>query len=317
VVEIALGALAALVARVPFRLLRLLGAPLAWFVGSVLRVRRAHVEASIGRAGCPVTSVGASRVARAMYRALGASVMELLWLARRPSRELEDVCSLDPPSRVRLEQARAKGRGIVLAASHTGNWELAACAMARALDLLVVVKPITMRGVDAFMTRARKAHGLSLAPPAGALVPARRVLERGGSVAMLIDQVPELETHGVPVDFLGARALADRAPATLAAATGAPLVVVAFRRDALGRHVIEVLDVLNPPARGRRAWALRATREATRALEAFVREHPSEWLWMHRRWRAPSRSAPARPEFASAPSPSPLSRAGLLEERHG
>jgi Kdo2-lipid IVA lauroyltransferase/acyltransferase len=137
------------------------------------------------------------------------------------------------------------------------------------------------------MTRARKGHGLGLAPPEGALAPARQVLERGGSVAMLIDQVPELDTHGVLVDFLGARALADRAPAALAAATGAPLVVVAFRREASGVHVIEVLDVLEPPPRGRRAWALRATREATAALEAFVRKHPSEWLWMHRRWRGP------------------------------
>jgi KDO2-lipid IV(A) lauroyltransferase len=231
-----------------------------------------------------------------MYSALGASVMELLWLARRPTRALARVCALDPASRAILSRARSLGKGAVLAASHTGNWELAACAVARELDLLVVVKPISALGVDAFMTRARKNHGLELARPDGALRAARDVLARGGCVAMLVDQVPSKESHGVPLDFLGARAFVDRAPAALAASTGAPLVVVAFRREASGAHVITVLGVLHPPPRDRRLWALHATRQATRWLDAFVREHPSEWLWMHRRWKSP-RGAATRPKF--------------------
>jgi len=187
--------------------------------------------------------------------------------------------------------------------------------MARALDLLVIVKPLSVGGVDAFMTRARRAHGLGLAPPHGALLPARRVLERGGSVAMLIDQVPVHESHGVPVPFLGATALADRAPAALAASTGAPLVVVAFRREPNGNHVIEVLDVLDPPARDRRPWILSATRQASGALEAFVQRHPSAWLWMHRRWRSP-RSPAARASLA-LPAPACRSGRGSVRDVHG
>jgi Kdo2-lipid IVA lauroyltransferase/acyltransferase len=289
VIEVALDGLAAIVARLPFRWLRVLGWPLAWLVGSLLRIRRAHVEAALERASCRAKAP----TARGMYRGLGANVMELLWLSRQPSRALEQICFLDATSARRLEEARAKGKGIVLAASHTGNWELAACAMARSLDLLVIVKPLSVRGVDAFMTRARGAHGLGLAAPEGALVPARRVLERGGSVAMLIDQVPAHESHGIPVEFLGARALADRAPAALSAATGAPLVVVAFRREPAGSHLIEVLEVLDPPCRNRRLWVLAATGQATAALETFVRRHPTAWLWMHRRWRPPSSPLPA------------------------
>src|ERR1700722_9500459 len=224
-IELCLGAFAAVVACVPFRWLRALGLPFAWLFGSVLRVRRAHVVAALAKAGAG----DPGSVALGMYRALGASVMELLWLSRRPTEALADVCSLDPGSRGLLYDALAGGRGAVLAASHTGNWELAACTMARALDLLVVVKPISMRGFDAFMRRAREAHGMKLARPEGALASAQETLARGGCVAMLIDQVPEREGPAVPVDFLGAPALADRAPAVLAACTGAPLVVVAFR----------------------------------------------------------------------------------------
>ncbi len=137
------------------------------------------------------------------------------------------------------------------------------------------------------MWRARSSHGVGLALPEGALEGARAVLLRGGSVAMLIDQVPERAEHGIPVAFLGQTALVDRAPAALAAATGAPLAVVVARRVVGGSHEVRVLDVLQPPARGRRAWTLRATREATALLDGFVRRHPDQWLWMHRRWRGP------------------------------
>jgi Kdo2-lipid IVA lauroyltransferase/acyltransferase len=286
----ALRLIALVVARLPFRWLGVLGAALGWLVGSVLRIRRAHVERSLGRAKC----ANPRGAAREMYRALGASVMEIFWFSRRPPGELRSVCSLDETSKLRLAEARARGKGLVLAASHTGNWELAACAMAKELDLSVVVKPIATRGVEAFMTDARRSHGLGLLQPGGALASAREILARGGSVAMLIDQVPEREGHGDPVEFLAANALVDRAPAALSAATGAPLVVVAFRRDAAKRHAVEVLRVLDPPPRRRGEWTRWATREATSTLEAFIRRFPSQWLWMHRRWSAPraSRAAP-------------------------
>jgi KDO2-lipid IV(A) lauroyltransferase len=290
-IECALGLLARVVSRFPFRWMRAFGVPLAWLFGSVLRVRRAHIEKALERGECAEPK----RLANRVYRSLSAGVMELLWLSRRPTEALIEVAALEPESRCALNGALAGGRGAVLAASHTGNWELAACVMARSLDLLVVTKPIREKGFDRFMRKARTAHGLGLVPPEGALIPAREALARGGCVAMLIDQVPEFEGRGVPIEFLGARALADRAPAALAACNGAPLVVVAFRRDERGRHVIRVLRVLSPPSRDRRAWIAHATREASAALEAFVRAYPSEWLWLHKRWRAPRASRPCLP----------------------
>jgi KDO2-lipid IV(A) lauroyltransferase len=121
---------------------------------------------------------------------------------------------------------------------------------------------------------------------------ARQVLRRGGAVAMMIDQVPATVRHAVGIEFLGRAALADRAPAALAASTGAPLVVVAARASGNGEHVVHVLAVIRPPPRPQRvggawdAWIAGATVASAGALDAFVRAHPSQWLWMHRRWRA-------------------------------
>lgn len=270
----------------------LLGGLLGWVAGSVLRIRRAHVERSMRAAG-----IGDSmRLARGMYRALGASLVEFLWLAARGPAALASV-TIEPGSRAHWEGALAKRRGVVVAASHTGNWDLSACAIARDVELLVITKRLSVRWLDRIWQSTRARLGVRLADAAGALGRAREVLRRGGAVAMMIDQVPA-PSHAVPVTFLGQAAHADRAPATVAAASGAPLVVAASRRDRSGRHVLHVLDVLHPPTRPSRAWIDEATRRATRELERFVLQHPDQWLWMHRRWK-PMLAAPCRTPSSS------------------
>jgi KDO2-lipid IV(A) lauroyltransferase len=311
-----LRALAAIVGCLPWRALGALGRGVGWLAGSVLRIRRAHVEEAMVAAGVEEPA----RQARAMYAALGRSALEFLWLARRGEAAVGHVV-VDPSAQAEWRAALAEGKGVVLAASHTGNWDLAACAMARDVELLVVTKRLSNASVDHFWQTTRAGRGVHLAGARGALGSARAVLRRGGAVAMMIDQVPASSRHAVEADFLGRPALADRGPAALAASTGAPLVVAAARYQGAGTHVLHVLQVITPPPRPTVAWIAEATVAATRALDGFVRAHPSQWLWMHRRWkRAPeettvdrtARAARLGPRWSKIPSSSPgaASRAG-------
>jgi KDO2-lipid IV(A) lauroyltransferase len=304
-----LRALAALVGLTPWRALGPLGAALGWLAGSVLRIRRRHVEDAMRAAGM----ANERGLARSMYRGLGRSTLELLWLGgRRSPAEIHariDEGSIDP-----WRRALTLGRGVVIAASHTGNWDLAACAVAREVELLVVTKRLRVRSLDRFWQTTRAAHGVRLADAGGAVRRAREALAAGTAVAMMIDQVPASPRHAVVADFLGRQALADRSPAALAAASGAPLVVAAARRDDRGEHVLYVLEVLLPPRERRRAWIAEATLAATRALDRFVRVYPDQWLWLHRRWKHLDRgvSVATLPEQCTIRSSSPgaVSRAG-------
>ena len=250
-----------------------------------------------------VEAPGAS--ASAMYRGLGEGVLELLWLAgaspERRDEALRMHVRLDEDLEVALYEAAERGP-VVLAASHTGNWELIAYGAAQVLAkhgrrLAVVVKPQSVGAFHAFCMNLRRACGLVLIDPEGAFGAARRSLAAGDVIAMPIDQVPDRKRHGVEVQFMGAAALADRAPAALARATGATLLVVAASRDGRLQRG-HLLAELGPPqarasarhARGEPSasdWIEGATCEATRALAAFVSERPASWLWLHRRWRAP------------------------------
>jgi Kdo2-lipid IVA lauroyltransferase/acyltransferase len=276
-----LRALSWIVARLPDRAATALGRAVGWFAWRVLRYRRAHVEHAMGRAG--IADVPAA--ARAMYRALGVSMVEVLSLGS--SRRATARVRIDPASLALWNAARARGRGVVVAGTHTGNWDLAACAMAQRDEILVVSKHLGVRWLDRFWQAARALRGVRLAYARGAFAAARRVLASGGTVVLMIDQVPIAERHGTLVDFLGCPALTDRSPAALAAVREAPLVVAAARRDGSGEQVLHVLEVLVPPSRAGRSWVEDATRRATRALDRFVRAHPDQWLWLHRRWGAP------------------------------
>jgi KDO2-lipid IV(A) lauroyltransferase len=266
-----------------------MGAALGWIAGSLLRIRRAHVEGAMRLAGIAEPAVAA----RAMYRSLGRSVFEFLWMAAR-GKDATAHAVFDAASHEAWRNAVSLGRGVVLAASHTGNWDLAACALARETELLVVTKHLHALCLDAFWQTTRANRGVSLTPAEGAVARSLAVLRRGGSVAMMIDQVPDAPLHAVGVDFLGAGAWCDRAAAALAARAKAPLVVAASRRGPRGTHVLHVLGVFVPPARPGRAWIDDVTVSATRELERFVHVYPSQWLWLHRRWKAPPGVDPPR-----------------------
>jgi KDO2-lipid IV(A) lauroyltransferase len=269
--------------------LRALGAWLGFVAGSLLRIRRALVEEGLRRAALPAGAAGD------VYRELGQGLVELLWIAGARGRARQDALGavvVEPSAANALDAALASGP-VVLFATHTGNWELAAAAAARVLAargrrLSVVAKPIRSRGLDRFVTRLRSSFGIDVVPPAGALGAARRALGRGDVVAMPIDQVPERARHALSLPFLGRAALVDRAPATLAWRASATVLVVASTRRQDGRMGVEVLAVIPPaPDAAARRWIADATRTATAALDEFVRRAPSSWFWLHRRWRAP------------------------------
>lgn len=289
-----LRVLAFATALLPWGALARAGAVIGWLAGSLLRIRRAAVVAAMTRAQI----VDPQRAARSMYASLGAGVMELLWLTgSSPEQRAEAVRAhvvLDDELVVAVRAACARGP-VVLAASHTSNWELVAFGAARALAvehrrLAVVVKPQSVGAFNAFCTHLREACGLTLLAPRGAMLAAKRALEADHVVAMPIDQVPERERHGVGVTFLGAGAHADRGPAALARAARATLIVTAGSREGRTQriHLLAELDAGSQRDAPAAVWIARATREANRALEAFVRQRPSSWLWLHRRWRAPS-----------------------------
>ena len=254
------------------------GFVLASVVGSVLRIRRAHVVRSMRTAGisCP------ERVASRMYRSLGRGIAELVHLLLCRPASLRGAVRLDERE---IRSWLGGPGGAVIATAHTANWDLVACRLAELFPVTVVTKHLSVRWLDRLWQGLRARRGVSLV---GAGSVRRRVLgalAEGHLVAMLVDQAPERRRSAIRVPFLGQLAWVDLAPALLALRARVPLAVAFPRRDPDGGLGAELGPVLLPPAVPSRQWAEAAMRESTAALERFVYRHPEQWLWMHRRWK--------------------------------
>jgi KDO2-lipid IV(A) lauroyltransferase len=271
---------------------------LGFIAGSILRIRRRHVEAAMVRAGID------SREAPAMYTSLGTAIFEFLWMAGRRRAELANRVQFTPRARRIFADARAAGRGMVIATAHTGNWDLAACAAARdLLSLTVVTKRLHAGWLDRFWQRERAEQGIELIDGNDVWARAGASLRRGRAVAMVIDQAPERTANVLEAPFLGAPARCDRTPALLALRARVPLALVLGRRLPDGTHEVDVPWFVEPPVRSSRAWANATTLSLQAELDAFVRQHPSQWLWLHRRWKAAPHAKMRRPSTDVAPRP--------------
>lgn len=273
-----LRAIGWLVALLPFAALSAWSSVLAFLAFDVLRIRRRHVIDSLSRAGLD------ARHARRVYRELGTSALEFLWLSAHPEVPATDLMRIDGIEI--FEAARARGRGVIVATAHTGNWDLAACACAARTELGVVTKRLSSPAIDAFWQQTRAARGVDLiaAPDGNVLRAVRERLRQNRAVALLVDQDPERTRSVVDAPFLGEVAVHDTLAATLSARSGAPIVLAFARREG-ERNVLEIVDALVPPDDADRAWIDSTTRVLAGKLDAFVRKHPSAWLWLHRRWK--------------------------------
>ena len=102
---------------------------------------------------------------------------------------------------------------------------------------------------------------------------------------MLVDQAPERARAVMACPFLGRTAYVDLSPALLAQRFRCPLVAVFPLRLRDGTYTLESAGTLYPPGRPSHSWAEDAMRQVTAWLEQFVRTHPEQWLWLHRRWK--------------------------------
>ncbi len=184
----------------------------------------------------------------------------------------------------RLQEYVDEGKGVVIMVPHSGNWYMAAWAMAAyGLPLFAIAAKQRNPKIYAWMKRQYGAIEVLERGTARTLVEIREKIESGRAFAILPDlRVP---TPDVEVDFLGGKANVSHAGAMFAVRCGCPIVVAVMRREN-GRHVFDHVGTLrpDPAANDRKAEAARLTREAMKMLDERIQAHPEHWYWYNKRW---------------------------------
>lgn len=180
-----------------------------------------------------------------------------------------------------FEQARSLGKGVLVATGHLGNWELSAFAHAYlSAPMNIVVRPIDNRRIDALVESRRELSGNRAISKKDAARGILRALAAGEAVGVLIDQNTTAD-QGAWIDFFGIPACAGSAFVKLAHHSGAPVIPgYALWSDKEGRYVLQF-----EPAVEITGDVAQDTQRVHARLEAAIRKHPDQWLWIHRRWK--------------------------------
>lgn len=177
-------------------------------------------------------------------------------------------------------------RGLILLTGHYGNWEVLGYALAMlGFETASVARPLDNPYVYDFVIGVRERMGQKIIAKKGMTDEVQAELEKGGMVGFIADQ--DAGKKGLFVDFFGRKASTYKSIGLLAMHYNVP-VIIGYARRVEGRYQFHLgtQDIIYP-----KDWIAQPdpltyiTQRYTKALEDMVRADPSQYLWIHRRWK--------------------------------
>ena len=178
----------------------------------------------------------------------------------------------------------AKGPHLFFTA-HTGNFELLPlCAATFDLEVTALFRPPNNPLIAKRVLEARRTRMGHLVPSkAGAVWTLVDVLERGGSVGMLVDQKFQ---KGEATQFFGRPVGTNPLLPKLARQFGAKVHPARCIRLPGGRFKLALEPEIELPRDAKGQIDVTASCQMLNDIvEAWVREYPGQWMWFHKRWQ--------------------------------
>jgi len=250
--------------------------------GSRRRIAISNVEKAVEVGGL-MTEISPSQIVRRSFMNLGRSLVEIVKIYFGLGRQLID--SIDIVGFDNYLRAKEKGRGILFITGHCGNWELTALAFGvRVAPLAVIARAQNNPYLNRLVEKARSRYGNRIIYKQGALMAVLSVLRNNGMVGILMDQAV-LPEEGYIVEFLGRGAWTTKMPALIARKRGAAVVPAFVHREG-GRYIGTIYpEVSLSQEKDEEKALIEDTKKFSGYIEDYIREHPTEWLWIHRRWK--------------------------------
>lgn len=214
-----------------------------------------------------------------MFVRLGRAAADMLALRRLLKRG--SGFALEPEHVEVFRDALAQGKGAIAVSGHVGNWELCAQAIAHAgLPIASIASPTYDPRLTRLIDEHRCQFGMDVLWRGDSRVSKEmlRVFRKNAILGLLIDQ--DTNVQGAYVPFFGKLAHTPVAAASLALRFRCPIVVGFAVHD--GRAYRLVYEAF-PYDSEESVESL--TARLTARIEQEIRKDPSQWVWLHRRWK--------------------------------
>ena len=275
-----------------FRLVPLAG--LRWFIKVMTHLAylfmRRRKKIALGNLGLAFGNDKSEKEKRAICKRsminFSSAFVEVLYFVHYP--EKLDGSVVEVEGRENLEAAISQGRGVVVFSAHLGNFGLGMMRLVRlGYPVNVVVRNPRLEPLARFLGQISQDFGLTFIPDRPALTCTQRCLEAlsGKQILFLLIDL-NVGRGAIYVDFFGKLVPTFKGPAVLALRTGAPILPMFMVRDDTGKHKLIIEPAIEYQTSGdRKRDVYELTARFSKAAESYIRVHPEQWFWLHRRFR--------------------------------
>lgn len=224
-----------------------------------------------------------AQILRGVYQNIGRSAFEALRLGIMSPEEIKARTEIEG-----LEHyvaAKKTNKGVILLGAHFGSWEWIPLALGvEDMPIHVIVRPIDNPYLDQMIQSMRERFGnfsMDKRTETGKII---KLLRQGRAIGFLLDQ--DVGRHkAIFVDYFGRPAATNKALATIALRTGAPVIPMFIIRKKGGHKLVIEKPMVLPKTGSLKQDIVEATTLFTQKIESYVRQYPDHWLWLHRRWK--------------------------------
>ena len=226
------------------------------------------------------------RIARETYVNLGKGLCEGAGFVHLSPSGMRKLVKLK--GRENLDLALESGKGVIAFSAHLGNFVLMGGRLAVEgypfSFLLRNPESEQVARVFRYMAGLKGIGIISALPRKKAIAESLKHLRQNRIVCILGDQ---RELHsGVSVDFFGHPAGTATGPVVLAMRTGASIVPMFAVREAGDSHAVVIEPAFRLVLSGDKEKDTYVnTAGLSRIVEGYVARYPSQWFWLHERWK--------------------------------
>jgi KDO2-lipid IV(A) lauroyltransferase len=179
-----------------------------------------------------------------------------------------------------------EGHGLLMLTGHYGNFEIMGYLLGLfGFNVYSIARPLDNKYINTYLYSVRRRVGQEIIDKKGASELMEKIAASGATLCFIADQ--DAGKKGIFVDFFGRKASTYKSIGLIAIANNVPIGVGYSRRvDNRFYFEIGINRIIFPEEWQDKDDPLEwITAEYTRAIEEFVREDPSQYWWLHRRWK--------------------------------
>lgn len=270
-------------ASLPLSLVHMLGTLFGYLYFLVFRRRLRRARKNLRWTRSKIPYKDCHRLLRASIQETGKGMLETFVIWFRPEASVLKLVR-DCQGWEHVENARAKGKGVIFLTPHLGCYEITAIYHASRYPISVLFKPPRNPKLAQLVQEGRNRSGVTLAPTnMSGIRTLLKTLRKGGAVGILPDQVPE-ENEGVWANFFGRQAYTMTLVGKLVEATGATVLLAYGERLPWGRGYVIHIEPLDTESR---SDFIPTPQDVNDGIERLVRQCPEQYLWSYGRFKRP------------------------------